>query len=226
MGTRAGILAQEEDRAGMKPLHGVYAITDPVLMPDDELLLDAVEQTLLGGAALIQYRNKPAAPTVRKRQATALQSLCSSFDIPLLINDDVELCLQTGAAGVHLGQQDCSLPEARRALGPDAIIGISCHAREELALAAQREGASYVAMGRFFPSRTKPEAPASTLDDLRGIRRQLHVPLVAIGGVNAENGASLVSAGADMLAAIHYLFSTTGVQQRTREMNRLFQRTP
>lgn len=209
----------------MNPLHGVYAITDPILMPDDGALLHAVEQALLGGAALIQYRNKPASPDVRERQAGALQSLCSSFDTPLLINDDVELCLRTGAAGVHLGQQDCSLPEARRRLGPDAIIGISCHARQELALAAQRDGASYVAMGRFFPSQTKPEAPASTLDDLRQIRLHLHVPLVAIGGVNAENGASLVNAGADMLAAIHYLFSTPCVEQRTREMNRLFQRT-
>lgn len=209
----------------MNPLHGVYAITDPVLMPDDDALLTGVEQALRGGAALIQYRNKPAPPAVRERQARALQSLCTAFTTPLLINDDVELCLRTGAAGVHLGQQDCSLAEARRRLGPEAIIGISCHAREELALAAQRDGASYVAMGRFFPSRTKPDAPASTLEDLRRIRRRLHVPLVAIGGVNAENGASLVSAGADMLAAIHYLFSTSRVQQRTKELNRLFQRT-
>ncbi|MEX1196848.1 MAG: thiamine phosphate synthase [Pseudohongiellaceae bacterium] len=209
----------------MKPLHGVYAITDPVLMPDDDSLLSAVEQTLLGGAALIQYRNKPAHPAVRERQATALLSLCASFGTPLLINDDVELCLRIGAAGVHLGQQDNSLAEARDRLGPDAIIGISCHARESLALEAQRKGASYVAMGRFFPSQTKPEAPASSLDDLRRIRPRLHVPLVAIGGVNAENGASLVHAGADMLAAIHHLFSTTRIQQRTREMNRLFQRT-
>jgi thiamine-phosphate pyrophosphorylase len=210
----------------MKPLQGVYAITDPVLMPDDDVLLEAVEQALLGGAALIQYRNKAATSAVRERQANALQSLCTAFSTPLLINDDVELCLHIGAAGVHLGQQDYSLAQARRRLGREAIIGISCHARKDLALNAQNEGASYVAMGRFFPSQTKPDAPAATLADLRAISRRLHIPLVAIGGVNAENGASLIDAGADMLAAIHHLFSTSGVQQRTQEMNRLFQRKP
>lgn len=208
----------------MKTLRGVYAITDPALMPHDNALSSAVEQALQGGAVLVQYRNKPATPAVRERQAAALQSLCASFNTPLLINDDVELCLRIGAAGVHLGQQDCNLTQARRRLGPEAIIGISCHDREELAVAAQRDGASYVAMGRFFPSRTKPQAPAATLHDLRRIRQQLHVPLVAIGGINAENGESLIRAGADMLATIHYLFSSPGVQQRTREMNRLFQR--
>lgn len=209
----------------MKSLRGVYAITDPVLLPDDDSLLKAVEQALLGGAALIQYRNKQAPDPVRKRQARALQILCASFAVPLLINDDVELCESVGAAGVHLGQQDCSLPEARTRLGETAIIGISCHASDELAVAAQRDGASYVAMGRFFPSRTKPGAPVATLADLRRIRGRLAIPLVAIGGVNAENGISLIDAGADMLAAIHHLFSTESVREHTQEMYRLFQRS-
>lgn len=208
----------------MNTPNGVYAITDPDLLPDEETLLTAVEQALLGGAAMIQYRNKKATPAVREQQADALRRLCNRFSIPLLINDDVDLCLGSGADGVHLGQSDCGLSLARRRLGPQAIIGISCHAREELAEAAQSEGASYVALGRFFPSRTKPQAPVATLDDLRRIRRRINLPLVAIGGINAENGGPLVEAGADMLAAIHHLFSTTRVRQRTRAMTRLFQR--
>jgi len=209
----------------MSRLSGVYAITDPELLPDEDTLLTAVEQALLGGAALVQYRNKKATQTAREAQACALRALCHRFAVPLLINDDIDLCLRSGADGVHLGQADCSLAKARRALGRHAIIGISCHARTDLAEAAQREGASYVALGRFFPSRTKPDAPPASLDDLRRIRSRITLPLVAIGGINAENGKPLVEAGIDMLAAIHHLFSSTRVQQRTREMNRLFQRT-
>ncbi|MGM0633827.1 MAG: thiamine phosphate synthase [Pseudomonadota bacterium] len=210
----------------MTVLGGVYAITDPVLLPDDPALLEAVTQALAGGARMVQYRNKDASPADRYRQATALQKLCANADVPLLINDDVALCQRIGAAGVHLGQSDLGLAEARQRLGADAIIGISCHASAQLALEAQRNGASYVAVGRFFPSRTKPQAPAATLDDLREIRHTVELPLVAIGGVNAENGAALIGAGADMLAVIHHLFSTSRVEQYTRELTLLFQRSP
>ncbi len=206
-------------------LTGVYAITDPVLLADDDTLLDAVTQALAGGAHMVQYRNKHARSADQYRQSAALQELCASANVPLLINDNVELSQQIGAAGVHLGQSDLGLAEARQLLGPDAIIGISCHASARLAIEAQQNGASYIAVGRFFPSRTKPQAPAATLEDLREIRRTVEVPLVAIGGINAENGAALVGAGADMLAAIHHLFSTSSVEEHTRELTLLFQRS-
>jgi thiamine-phosphate pyrophosphorylase len=202
-------------------MRGIYAITDPTLLADDKL--DRyVDAALQGGIKMLQYRNKSADHGLRVKEAMRLQTLCQRYDIPLLINDDIQLCLAVGAAGVHLGQKDSTLREARRLLGGDAIIGITCYNNIEAARRAQTEGASYVAFGRFFPSRTKPDAAPATPQVLSAAKEQLQIPLVAIGGVNAENGASLIAAGADMLAVIDYLFSTPAVASRARELSKLF----
>lgn len=204
-------------------LRGLYAITDPQLTPG-ETLLPAVEQAILGGARLLQYRNKSASPAQRRREASALLELCRRHQVPLLVNDDVSLCQEIGADGVHLGQQDGALSHARQILGPDAIIGISCHNQLDHALRARDGGANYVAMGRFFASRTKPTAPSAEIADLRQVRSRLELPIVAIGGVNAENGASLIEAGADMLAVIHHLFAAEDIRARAAAIQKLFQR--
>lgn len=204
-------------------LQGLYAITDPQLTPGDALL-PAVEQAILGGTRLLQYRNKSATLVQRRREASALLELCHHHQVPLLVNDDVTLCQEIGADGVHLGQQDGDLFHARQTLGPDAIIGITCHNRLDYALRARKEGASYIAMGRFFASRTKPTASAAKLSDLRQARSRLELPIVAIGGVNAENGASLIAAGADMLAVIHHLFAAEDIRARAAAIQKLFQR--
>lgn len=200
---------------------GIYALTDDDLLSAD-LLLPAVEQALQAGIALLQYRNKATASATRLTQAAALLELCRSYSVPLLINDDVELCRQLGADGVHLGQQDCSLADARDALGGAALIGITCHQSLQLAQAAQQGGADYVAFGRFFPSTTKPGAPAASPAILGRARAQLDVPVVAIGGINADNGASLIAAGADMLAVVGGLFGTIDVSGNARNLVNLF----
>jgi thiamine-phosphate pyrophosphorylase len=110
------------------------------------------------------------------------------------------------ADGVHLGRDDSALRRARRLLGPSAIIGVSCYDRLGRARAAQSAGADYLAFGRFFPSRSKPQAVPAGLELLRAARRELYLPLVAIGGITPENGRALVCAGADMLAVIHGVF--------------------
>ncbi len=204
-------------------LRGVYAITDPDLLSGGQLIARC-RGALSGGVSLLQYRNKLADETTRQNELKALLRLCRQWRVPLLVNDDVSLCLSTGADGVHLGQSDTTVAEARQRLGPQAIIGATCHASVENAQRARAHGASYVAVGRFFPSQTKPEAPPATLDNLATIRAAVDLPIVAIGGVNADNGASLISAGADMLAVIHYLFSTPAVAERARSLNTLFQR--
>jgi thiamine-phosphate pyrophosphorylase len=203
-------------------LRGVYAITDSNLTPGNELLA-AAEQALAGGIRLLQYRDKSRDRQHRLSQARALQSLCTEFGVPLLINDDVELCLAAGAAGVHLGQADTGIRKAREALGQQAIIGITCHADLELAEQARQAGASYVAFGRFFPSRTKPDAPAAPLDILSRARERLPLPIAAIGGINADNASQVLAAGADLLAVINYLFSGQDVTGRARELNSKFQ---
>lgn len=210
-------------------LAGVYAITDNKLLPDDQLL-PAVEQALKGGVSVLQYRSKSDGEHAqtfahRRLQASALVRLCHQYRALLLINDDVDLCQAAEADGVHLGQGDMKLDEARRRLGPDAVIGITCHNKDELVLAAKQKGADYVALGRFFASSTKPDAPGASIEDLKRIRRLTQLPIVAIGGVNADNGTQLIAAGADMLAVIHYLFSSDQVQQRAQILAQLFTHT-
>lgn len=206
-----------------KRFTGVYAITDDKLIPDNQLL-DVCEHALRGGIHILQYRSKSAAKSFsqRRQEAAALTDLCQRYGAYLLINDDIDLCQAANAHGVHLGQQDSSVAEARRRLGLDAIIGVTCHNKDQLVLKAEQEGADYAALGRFFASSTKPDAPAASLEDLRRIRRVTHIPLVAIGGVTADNGAALLDAGADMLAVIHYLFSGDGVCSRAQALSSLF----
>lgn len=201
---------------------GVYAITDEALLTG-ALLCERVQAALEAGLSLLQYRNKHSPRAERVAQCRTLKSLCERFQTPFLINDDIDLCLEVGANGVHLGQGDSRLLAARQRLGDSAIIGITCHNNLSLAQEAETQGASYVALGRFFPSSTKPLAPPATLDDLRQARAALRLPIVAIGGINPENGATLIEAGAEMLAVIHYLFAFPDVSARVRQLNSLFQ---
>lgn len=189
-------------------LRGIYAITADLPMTSENFLA-AVEGALAGGVRLLQYRNKAVANQPADRRVAigcGLLELCQQYQVPLLINDDLEFCAEIGAQGVHLGQRDGNCRYARARLGPDAIIGITCHDSLTLAQTAAADGADYVAFGRFFPSVTKPEATPAALDILFEARKQLDIPLVAIGGINADNGSSLIEAGSDMLAVIHGLF--------------------
>ena len=203
-------------------LAGIYGITDSSLTPGDQLLATA-EQALAGGISLLQYRDKSTDPARRLTQARALNALCTRFGVPLLINDDIDLCLQAGAAGVHLGQTDASIRRARALLGDSAIIGVTCHDNLALASQAEQAGASYVAFGRFFPSRTKPDAPPARLEVLTEARARLTVPIAAIGGITDANAAQVVMAGADLLAVINYLFAAEDVASRASRLHAIYQ---
>lgn len=181
------------------PPRGVYLIT-----PDDadgERLLARVAPLLGHGPTWLQYRNKRADAAQRLAQATALQALCAQAGVPLIVNDDVDLALAVGAAGVHLGQDDGDLAAARAALGPDALIGASCYADLALARAAVAAGASYVAFGAFFPSLSKATTARAT-PALLAAAADLGVPRVAIGGLTPDNCGPAIAAGADLLAVI------------------------
>lgn len=205
-------------------MRGVYAITNENLQKGDALL-HAVEKALAGGATLIQYRNKTADFADKVSEAAQLKLLCHAHNARLLINDDVDLCQAADADGVHLGQSDTALRDARERLGSRAIIGISCHNNDELVRQAERNQADYIALGRFFPSLTKPAAPPATLADLQRIRAMTSLPIVAIGGVSAENGQLLINHGADMLAAINYIFNADDISSRVRALDSLFKAT-
>ncbi len=199
---------------------GLYAITPDEA--DTAELLRKVRLALQGGARVLQYRNKAAAAALRLKQAEALRELTREFSASLIINDDAALAKQVDADGVHLGGEDGSVATARELLGSDKIIGVSCYNRLALAHEAVRQGADYVAFGSFFSSTVKPDAVVVTLDLLRQARCELAVPLVAIGGITAQNGAQLLEAGADALAVISALFDAPDVEGAAREFSNLF----
>ena len=161
---------------------------------------------------------------MRWRQARALAALCAEQGVPLIVNDDLALASRLRDAGfsgvgLHLGQGDGSLRQARERLGPQTIIGATCHARLDLAARAADEGASYLAFGRFFVSHTKPEAPPASLALLAGAAR-FGLPRVAIGGIDGDNVVTARAAGAELLATVHAVFGGGDPEARVRELNR------
>jgi thiamine-phosphate pyrophosphorylase len=200
---------------------GLYAVTDPALIAAHDLATQ-VGAAIAGGAALVQYRDKGAGDSQRLARARALVTVCHDHRVPLIINDDIALAVAVGADGVHLGRDDARLSAARRTLGPHAIIGVSCYNDLPRAIAAAEAGADYVAFGRFFPSRTKPHALQAEIETLLSAKQRLKVPLVAIGGITADNGAALISSGADLLAVIHGLFGQEDVTAAARSVAELF----
>jgi len=200
------------------PGTGLYAITDG---PRGDLV-EAARAALLGGASVLQYRDKTFDGARRLHEALALAQLCAEFESPLIVNDDVELALASGAAGVHLGEDDPGIAAARARLGPDAIIGVSCYDSLQRARDAAGAGADYLAFGAFFPSPTKPHAHRATPELLREAKA-FGLPVVAIGGITPDNGGPLIEAGADFLAAISAVFGATDIRAAAQDFTTLFQ---
>ena len=205
-------------------IRGLYAVTPDT--HDTAELTAKVEAAFLGGAAFLQYRNKSADPNLRVRQARALQALCRKYDVPLIINDHLELVAAVNAAGLHLGKDDASLSDARASLPPGKLLGASCYNRLEDAVAAVRAGVDYVAFGSFFPSAVKPEAVQASPALLREAKRRLEVPIVAIGGITQDNAAQLIAAGADAVAVVSALFGARDVRVAAQQFERLFTSAP
>lgn len=205
------------------PRRGLYVITDSRLLPDDRALSRAVSEAIKGGACAVQFRDKSEDHQRRDRQARALLAVCRSARVPLLINDDVSLAMRIGADGVHIGADDAAPSVARQMMGADAIIGVSCYSSLALAQQAVDSGADYVAFGSFFASITKPEAATAPASLLAQARPRLSCPVVAIGGITADNGSSLIAAGADVLAVVSAVFgSNGGVRVAARRLAELF----
>ncbi len=201
-------------------INGLYAVTPDE--PDTEVLLAKVEAALQGGARVLQYRNKAASHKLQTQQAHALLPLCRQYQVPLIINDSIKLCLTLDADGVHLGGTDGSLSEARASLGADKILGASCYNRFDVALSAQQAGADYVAFGACFSSSTKPHAPVASLGLFERAKMQLHVPVVAIGGITLENAQSVIQSGASAIAVINAVFNADDIKSTTQQFTRLF----
>jgi len=200
------------------PERGLYAITDG---PRADLVA-ACAAALRGGAAVLQYRDKTGDTARRRAEALALARICADHRVPLIINDDIELTAIAGAAGVHLGADDADVASARVRLGATALIGVSCYDSLERAHEAVLAGADYLAFGAFFPSPTKPLARHAG-SGLLTAAKHFGKPLVAIGGITADNAQPLLDAGADFIAAISGVFAVADPASAARRYAQLFQ---
>ena len=196
----------------------IYAINSQAMLDREQRFTSALQAALDGGIDWFQLRDKRDHDTKRERTARLAQQLCRDAGVPLLINDDLALATTIGADGLHVGQGDAAVQLARRRLGPHALIGCSCHDRHELAAAASRDGASYVAFGRLFASRTKPEAPAADLDYVRQHIAKLPIPTCVIGGIRPENVHQAIGTGAHILAVVDSIFGAADIRLAVRRL--------
>lgn len=194
----------------------LYAVTDRSWLHGQSLVY-AVEEVLAGGATMLQLREKHLEHRDFLTQAQELLPLCRKYHVPLIINDDVQVALESGADGVHVGQSDMAVQAARSILGPDKIIGASAHNASE-ALAAVAAGADYLGCGAVFGSTTKADAGLLSLNTLREIRAAVRVPIVAIGGINRQNIARLAGSGVDGVALISALFAAPDKRAAAQQM--------
>lgn len=198
---------------------GLYAVT-----PDDgrdPVALAAL--ALAGGAVAVQYRDKSADRARRRREARALAALCHANDAILIVNDDVELALASGAAGVHLGRDDAGCAATRARVGDALLIGVSCYASVDRAGSAVADGADYVAFGSAYHSPTKPGAAHAPLELYEDAARSLPIPVVAIGGITPANAAPLVAAGCHCVAVISGVFDAGDPRRAATEIATLFE---
>ena len=202
-------------------LRGLYAITPETT---DSARLEASVRALFVAAAThcaaLQYRNKSGTERIRLEQAHRLAALARASRVPFIVNDDVRLAVAVGADGVHIGRDDGDIGAARAAL-PGKLLGVSCYDNIAAARSAVAAGADYVAFGSVFPSTTKPGAVRAPLALFREAKA-LGVPLVAIGGITAQNAPAVLDAGADALAVISALFDAVDIAAQAREFAPLF----
>ncbi len=196
---------------------GLYAITAP-RRAGQSGLLDAAAATLGAGTRVLQYRDKSDDAERRLTEANALAALCRQHGAAFIVNDDIELALQVNADGVHVGRDDAGVARARSALGPGRVLGVSCYADLDRAGAAVEAGADYLAFGSVYPSPTKPQAGLAPLDILTEARRRFALPVVAIGGITADNIGEVTAAGADAVAVVDAVFGADDPRAATAEL--------
>jgi thiamine-phosphate pyrophosphorylase len=201
-------------------MKGLYLVTPDWI--DTAALLTATEAALGAGVALVQYRHKSASEELRREQASQLLALCRRYATPFIVNDFIDLCIELGADGVHVGGTDASVAAARAALGSGKIVGASCYGDRQLARDACASGASYVAFGGFYPSRVKQYPVTTPPDIVDWAKAEIALPIVVIGGMTPANATPLVARGADLVAAISSVYGAPVVDVAVRDFNRLF----
>jgi len=221
IGMLAWIKFKNKEGQKMNVLRGLYIVTPD--WDDTEKLLEVTEKALKGGAALVQYRHKTAKEAQLREQAIALQKLCKQYDVPFIINDYVDLCIELDADGIHVGGTDESVASVREKVGANKIIGASCYGEMDLARKAQKEGASYVAFGGFYPSRVKKYAVTTPISIVADAKKELlNMPSCAIGGITLENAVPLVQQGVDMISGISSVYRVDDPESAARAFANLY----
>lgn len=189
----------------------LYAVTDRAWV-GRQTLSEQIEDALRGGVTLVQLREKNLAKEEFVAEAKAVLALCRQYGVPLIINDRLDVALESGADGVHVGIEDAPVSEIRRQTGPDFIIGATAKTVAQ-AQAAQAAGADYLGVGAVFPSPTKRNAIRITSEVLREICGSVSIPAVAIGGITAENAPSLRGCGMAGIAVVSAIFGAADITQ-------------
>ena len=198
----------------------LYAVTDQMWLKDDEKLADVVESVLKNGATFLQIREKDLAEDAFEAEAERLKTLCAQHGVPFVVNDSVEIALQCEADGVHVGQSDIKGRDIRSIIGTDKILGISAGTVEE-AVAAEKAGADYIGVGAVFPTGTKKNATPMTMGLLKEIVSSVSIPVVAMGGINAENILQLCGSGVDGVAVVSAIFAAEDPGKATADLLKL-----
>lgn len=198
----------------------LYAITDRAWLKEGETVAMQVRSAIEGGATIIQMREKHSDFDEKLRLATELKAVCSQYGIPLIINDSVEIARLSGADGVHLGQSDTDISEARKILGEGKIIGATAHNKEE-AVKAFEAGADYLGAGAVFPTGTKSDTVPLSFDELKRICSAVEIPVAAIGGINAENITKLEGTGISGAAVVSAVFAQEDIRLAAENLKKL-----
>ena len=198
----------------------LYAVTDQMWLKEGETLGDVVESVLQNGATFLQIREKDLAQDAFEAEAERLKTLCAQHRVPFVVNDSVEIALQCDADGVHVGQSDIKGRDIRAMIGPDKILGISAGTVEE-AVAAEKAGADYIGVGAIFTTSTKKNARNMTMEQLKEIVSSVSIPVVAIGGISAENILQLRGSGVDGVAVVSAIFAADNPGKATADLLKL-----
>ena len=198
----------------------LYAVTDQMWLKEGETLSGVVEEVLKNGATFLQIREKDLTPDAFEAEAERLKSLCAQYSVPFVVNDSVEIALQCDADGVHVGQSDIKGRDIRSMIGPDKILGISAGTVEE-AIAAEKAGADYIGVGAIFATSTKKNARSMTMERLKEIVASVSIPVVAIGGISAENILQLCGSGVDGVAVVSAIFAAENPGKATAALLKL-----
>lgn len=204
-----------------QPDYSIYLVTDDGCL-QGRALLDCVREALEGGVTLVQYRAKTASSAEMYAEALQLKALCDSFNVPLIINDRLDIAMAVGAAGVHLGQDDLPCAVARKLLGEDYIIGVSAHNPAE-AKAALQSGADYLGCGAVFGTATKADVKKLGTDGLSAICKAKGLPVVGIGGVTADNYREVRAAGADGAAIVSGILAQPDIRATVKAIAKVSQ---